>query len=160
MIKIKHLKLFLFFFSLHFSFNTLALQIKSEKIFDNSRNRKIAITIYKNQTHNKNPTIIISHGYGAKNTEYSSIAKHCVDLQYNVISIQHDLPTDPPLPRKGNLFVKRKAHWDNGVKNIEFVINTLKQTEKNLNLNTVILVGHSNGGDISMMFAYKYPQIV
>lgn len=103
MIKIKCLKLLLFFISLHFSFNTLALQIKSEEIFDNSSNRKIAITIYKNQIDNKNPAVIISHGYGAKNTEYSSIAKHCVDLEYNVISIQHDLPTDPPLPRKGKL---------------------------------------------------------
>ena len=32
--------------------------------------------------------------------------------------------------------------------------------EQNLNFSKIILIGHSNGGDISMMFATLYPEMV
>ena len=41
-----------------------------------------------------------------------------------------------------------------------FVIDELKRTEKYLKLEKIILIGHSNGGDISMMFAGTYPAMV
>ena len=37
------------------------------------------------------PVVMISHGYGVKNTEYSFIANSLAEQGYHVISIQHDL---------------------------------------------------------------------
>lgn len=36
-------------------------------------------------------------------------------------------------------------------------MNELQKIEPNLDLNKVILIGHSNGGDMSMMMAQLYP---
>ena len=106
------------------------------------------------------PVVIINHGYGAKNTEYSSIANYLARQGYFVISIQHDLNTDSPLSRTGNLFQRRKPLWDRGVLNILFVEKALASQYRFINVNNVILVGHSNGGDISMLFAKQYPHLV
>ena len=156
----KALKLLVVFVFLNINSLGFAQEIRSFEVSDPSRNRKIPIVIYQNTKATKQPTIIISHGYGIKNTEYSFIANSLASLGYNLISIQHDLPTDPQLPRDGNLFERRKSHWEKGVQNVLFIINALKKEEKHLNLNTIILIGHSNGGDISMMFAYKNPKVV
>ncbi len=76
------------------------------------------------------------------------------------MSIQHDLETDKPLPTTGNLFDRRKPFWERGVKNILFVMSELKKIEPQLDLSKVILIGHSNGGDMSMMFATLHPEMV
>ena len=89
--------------------------------------------------------------------EYSSIANALAATGYFVVSIQHDLKTDKPLPTTGNLFDRRKPLWEHGVQNILFVMNELQKIEPQLDLNKVILIGHSNGGDMSMMFATLYP---
>lgn len=76
------------------------------------------------------------------------------------MSIQHDLETDKPLPTTGNLFDRRKPLWERGVQNISFVIGELQKREPQLDLSKVILIGHSNGGDMSMMFATLHPEMV
>lgn len=136
------------------------IEKKEINMFETSRSRNIPVVIYKNNKQNKRSIVIINHGYGAKNTEYSFIANALATCGYFVASIQHDLETDEPLPRTGNLFKLRKPFWERGVKNILFVIDELKKMEPNLNLNQVILIGHSNGGDISMMFATRHPDTV
>lgn len=72
------------------------------------------------------------------------------------MNVQHDLDKDEPLPRTGDLFKLRKPFWERGAHNISFLISQLKQSEPHLDLSRLILIGHSNGGDISMMFADKY----
>jgi pimeloyl-ACP methyl ester carboxylesterase len=74
------------------------------------------------------------------------------------VSIQHDLETDKPLPTTGNLFDRRKPLWEHGVQNILFVIGELQKIEPKLNLNKLILIGHSDGGDASMMLAHIHPR--
>ncbi len=76
---------------------------------------------YQGETINK-PVVIISHGYQIKNTEYSFIANALATRGYFVVSIQHDLETDKPLPTTGNLFDRRKPLWERGVQNILFVM--------------------------------------
>jgi len=68
--------------------------------------------------------LIIVHGYGAKNTEYSFIANTLEANGYFVVSIKHDLETDKTLPTTGNLF-DRKLLWERCVQNILFMINEL-----------------------------------
>ncbi len=136
-----------------------ALESKKLDMFDKGRDRNVATVIYQGETINK-PVVIISHGYGVKNTEYSFIANSLAARGYFVVSIQHDLETDNPLPTTGNLFNRRKPLWERGVQNILFVIGELKKIEPQLDLSKVILIGHSNGGDTSMMFATLHPKMV
>jgi pimeloyl-ACP methyl ester carboxylesterase len=123
------------------------------ELFDQARNRKIPVEIYRGML-KPLPKVIINHGYGARNTEYSFIANHLAKNGYEIISIQHDLESDPPLPRTGNLFERRKPLWERGLQNILFVLSKLDIHDK------IILIGHSNGGDISMMFTEQHPELV
>lgn len=136
--------------------NAYALESKKLDMFDKARDRNVPVVIYQGETINKS-VVIISHGYGAKNTEYSFIANALATRGYFVVSIQHDLETDKPLPTTGNLFDRRKPLWERGVQNILFVIGELQKIKPQLDLSKVILIGHSNGGDMSMMFATFYP---
>ncbi|MFN7038497.1 MAG: alpha/beta fold hydrolase [Alphaproteobacteria bacterium] len=152
------LLVFLVFFSV--SSLSYALEIKTLQMFDSSRDRNIPVVIYQAENESKLPVVIINHGYEVKNTEYSFIADKLASLGYFVVAIQHELKTDKPLARTGNLFERRKPIWEQGVENILFVMDELKKTQINTNLDKVILIGHSNGGDISMMLADTYPKIV
>lgn len=139
---------------------------QSFNLYDQARKRPIPIYVYfSQQALNKSkPTqplsvAIVNHGYTVSSKEYSFIANSLVSSGYFVVSIQHDLENDPKLPITGKLYQKRKPLWDRGVQNILFVMNELMQNPK-LNFNKIILIGHSNGGDISMLFATLYPNRV
>lgn len=152
-----------FLFLLLLSFISVVGQpIKPKKtiLFDKSRNREIPIAIYSNGKNQKQPVAIISHGYGGSNTAYSFIADQLVSLGYYVVSIQHELKSDAPMPTTGNIMDVRKPFWQRGADNIMYVISELKSTNKNLDLNKLLLVGHSNGGDMSMLFATEHPDLV
>lgn len=157
--KIRFNLLFAIIFSCLAFSNTYALESKNLDMFDESRGRNIPVVVYQGETTNK-PVVIMSHGYGVKNTEYSFIAKVLAARGYFVVSIQHDLETDNPLPTTGNLFDRRKPLWERGVQNILFVMDELKKIEPQLDLSKMILIGHSNGGDMSMMFATLHPAMV
>ena len=49
------------------------------------------------------PVAFFSHGYGVPNTAYAFVARALNQLGYVVVSVQHDLPTDPPLASTGTL---------------------------------------------------------
>lgn len=70
------------------------------------------------------------------------------------------LKSDPELPKTGNVLIRRKTFWRRGVQNILFVLSDIKKAYPSLNFDKVILIGHSNGGDISMMFAQTHPELV
>lgn len=73
-----------------------------------------------------------------------------------VVTIQHNLPNDS-LPRTGDLYKVRKPFWDTGVKSIFFVAAKLKKIYPQLDYHNIILIGHSNGGDMAMLIANEYP---
>ena len=77
--------------------NAYALESKTLDMFDKTRSRNIPVVIYQGEPINK-PVVIISHSYGAKNTEYSFIANTLATRGYFVVSIQYDLKTDKALP--------------------------------------------------------------
>jgi pimeloyl-ACP methyl ester carboxylesterase len=78
-----------------------------------------------------------------------------------VASIQQDIPSDPPLMTKiGQPYVGRTGVYEKGEANILFVIGQLKQRQPNADYQHLTLVGHSNGGDISMYFAKEHPALV
>jgi hypothetical protein len=147
----------------------LAIRHESLALFDPTRSRSIAVDvavrrdaeIKANAGYLNLPVAIISQGNTVKNTEYSFLANAMAARGFLVASIQHDLPTDLPLmTTEGSLYVGRLAVYERGEANILFVINELRKGQPNADYGRLTLLGHSNGGDISMFFAQQHPELV
>jgi hypothetical protein len=107
------------------------------------------------------PVAILNHGNTVKFTEYSFLANVFAARGYMVISIQHDLETDEPMVTKiGEEYVGRRAAYNRGIFNIMYTIDRLKQVQPNADYKHLTFVGHSNGGDISMYFAQRHPDLI
>lgn len=150
------LKAFLLIIYLFSFAHAYEVSIENKELYDATRKRLVPVTIYKGDDSDAG-LVIINHGYTVQNTEYSFIANELSNSGYLVVSVQHDLKTDRALPTTGNLFKKRMPFWNRGVQNISFVLSSLNLSQE---YDSIILIGHSNGGDISMMFASKYPNLV
>ena len=148
--------------------NQFEVETESLNLLDETRNREIPVALYSptstmNMSGVKRPKLklaIVNHGYGGKNTEYTFIAKNLVTRGYFVASVQHELPSDEPLSMTGNLYETRKPNWERGVQNILFVVQELKRIKPDLDFKDLLLVGHSNGGDMAMLFAKEHPKLV
>src|SRR5437660_8532501 len=106
----------------------------------------------------KLPVAILNHGNTVKFTEYSFVANVFAFRGYEVVSIQHDLPTDPPMVTKvGEPYVGRLAQIQRGVANIKFAVAQMREVQPNADYDHLTMVGHSMGGDITMYFAKQYP---
>src|SRR5437764_737347 len=109
----------------------------------------------------KLPVAVINHGNTVKFTEYSFITNVFAMRGYLTMSIQHDLPTDPPMVTKvGELYVGRQPQYIRGVANIKFAVEEMQKVQPNADYNHLTVVGHSAGADISMYFAKLYPDHV
>lgn len=158
-----------FLFVLNFSGTELPKIQNSTKekdiiLIDKKRNREIPVTLYL-PTQTKNAAlVVISHGYNnnqpGSNKGYSFIGKKLAGKGYLVASIQHELPTDELVPATGNIQVVRKPFWNRGSENILYVITAFKKRFPALDFNKNILIGHSMGGDISVTFSVKHPELV
>ena len=129
---------------------------------DPARNRSVPVAIYSDSSRSPSrlKPAVISHGYGGKNTDYSFIATYLAGHGYYVASIQHEIPGDEPLPTTGSPYETRKPSWERGVQNILFVIGELKKRRPDLDYGQLLLVGHSHGGDTSMLFAQEHGDLV
>jgi hypothetical protein len=106
----------------------------------------------------KLPVAILNHGNTVRFTEYSFLANVFAARGYMAISIQHDLPTDAPMVTKvGELYVGRLPQIQRGIANIKFAVEEMQEVQPNADYDHLTMVGHSNGGDISMYFAKMYP---
>jgi alpha/beta hydrolase fold len=104
------------------------------------------------------PVAILNHGNTVKFTEYSFLANVFAARGYLAVSIQHDLPTDAPMVTKvGEIYVGRLPQYQRGIANIRFAVEEMKKVQPNADYDRLTMVGHSNGGDISMYFAKMYP---
>jgi len=75
------------------------------------------------------------------------------------VSIQHDLETDEPMVDESRRGICRpQPQYDRGTANIMFAIDELRKIQPNSDYRHLTLVGHSNGGDISMYFAKHHPE--
>jgi len=140
---------------------------KSLDFYDSSRHRSIPMTFYvpaNDEASAGEKIVIFSHGYGenkeGSNKSYSYLTEALASRGYFVASIQHELPDDPLLPMTGNIQETRKPNWERGVVNILFVLNELKRLRPDLDYSHLTLMGHSNGADMSMLFATQYSELV
>ncbi len=133
--------------------------------YDSVRQRTIPVAIFHNSAfpgEGLRPVVLFSHGYGRNNGEsylkYSYLLEHLALEGFFVVSIQHELPDDALMTLGGDIQKNRSPFWERGVKNVQFVLNQLKQLEQlPLDFTAVTLIGHSNGGDISALYATRYP---
>ncbi|MFN0204059.1 MAG: alpha/beta hydrolase family protein [Bacteroidia bacterium] len=141
------------------------VQADSLNLYDSTRNRSIPVVCYHlNSAEKSKPVVIFSHGYGGNrggdNVAYTYLTETLAAAGYFVASIQHELPTDDTLPRGGIPKMVRKANWERGVQNIHFTIKELQRVYPKLNYRRLSLIGHSNGGDMTMLFAHTYPNLI
>ena len=134
--------------------------------FDELRERKIPVAIYhpENPKNDNNIPIIFSHGWGENAggdySRYSYLTEYLASKGYFVASIQHELSTDEMLPMQGDFKITRRPNWERGVQNISYVLNKIKKDFPKYNYDKLALIGHSNGGDMTVLFAHKYPKLV
>lgn len=150
------MKLIYGLFGVFISFNCLS---QSTTVLDESRNRVIPIKLYqptnadKCTVELKCPVVFLSAGYGILHTEYSFLAEEFSQSGYLTVAIGHEIPNDPPLSVSGNLFETRSENWIRGSNTLEFIRDYLVNDYKHFNFDNILLVGHSNGGDISSWLA-------
>jgi pimeloyl-ACP methyl ester carboxylesterase len=146
-----------------------AIRHESLNLYDSARSRPIAVDLavrrdYEaraNEGYAKLAIAIISNGNTVKNTEYSFLANVLAARGYLVASIQQDNPGDPPLVTKvGMPYVGREPVYERGEANILFVRAQLQKLQPNADYDHLTMVGHSNGGDISMFFATQHPELI
>ena len=153
----------------YFGISKWGIRHETLNLFDAARQRPISVDLAVRRDYElkaddgfwKLPVAVISNGNTVKNTEYSFLANALAAKGYLVASIQQDLPSDPPLMTKeGEPYVGRREVYEKGEANILFVLGELKKRQPDADYNHLTMVGHSNGGDISMYFAKHHPEMV
>jgi hypothetical protein len=153
----------------YFTASKWAIRHETLTFYDKSRDRpvQVDIAVRRDKEMQANagmitlPVAILNHGNTVKFTEYSFLANVFAARGYMAVSIQHDLDSDAPLVTKvGELYVGRLPVFERGVENIKFAVKELKKIQPNSDYDHITLVGHSNGGDISMFYAKEFPDEV
>jgi hypothetical protein len=153
----------------YFAVSKWAIRHETLELYDAARQRPVSVDIavrrdYELKADNgfsRLPIAIISNGNTVRNTEYSFLANVLAARGYLVASIQQDLPSDPPLVTKiGMPYVGRRDIYMRCEANILFVLGELQKREPHAEYDHLTLVGHSNGGDVSMYFAHQHPELV
>jgi hypothetical protein len=153
----------------YFAASKWAIRHETLNLYDTARQRPVSVDLAVRRDYEmkadagywKLPVAFISNGNTVKNTEYSFLANVLAARGYLVASIQQDLPTDPPLMTKVGLpYVGRTGVYERGEANILFVRKQLEKLQPDADYDHLTMVGHSNGGDISMYFAKQHPDLV
>ena len=130
-------------------------------INDDVRGRLIPIKLYppirpeKCTERNKCKVLVLSSGYGLQYTDYSFLANKFSRLGYLTVAVQHELPGDPSLSVEGDLYQTRQENWQRGARSLEVVRAKLAEALNSYDFDNLILLGHSNGGDISAWLGRK-----
>ena len=154
----------------YFTISKWAIRHETLTFYDASRNNRpvqVDVAVRRDKEMQANagmitlPVAILNHGNTVKFTEYSFLANAFAARGYISISIQHDLPTDPPMVTKvGELYVGRQPQYLRGVANIRFAVGEMQKVQPNADYDHLTVVGHSAGADISMYFAKLHPELV
>jgi predicted dienelactone hydrolase len=142
-----------------------SMPTESVELLDASRDRQIPLELYfpahQNTCTRRSPCPVafLSQGYGLRNTDYSFIANALARSGYLVAAIQHDLPSDAAISTTGDLFASRTPMWQRGAENPRFVRGALSRTYPGFDWSRLVLIGHSNGGDLSALALQESPTL-
>jgi hypothetical protein len=153
----------------YLAISKLAIRHQTLNLYDSARQRPVSVDLAVRRDYEvkaneglwKLPIAIISNGNTVRNTEYSFLANALAARGYLVASIQQDNPTDPPLmTHVGMRYVGRQGIYMRCEANILFVLGELQKLQPHAEYDHLTLVGHSNGGDVSMYVAHQHPELV
>ncbi|WP_409425078.1 alpha/beta hydrolase [Pseudoalteromonas sp. RW-H-Ap-1] len=139
---------------------------QDDAIIDESRNRSIPVNItlpanhLKCRTQVKCPVVFVNAGYGISHNEYTFASKLFNAKGYLSIAVAHEFKTDPALNRMQPYLTTRMENWHRGVVTLKFLVNQLSEQYPEYDFTKLTLFGHSNGGDISALYAAIYPSEV
>ena len=139
---------------------------KSEVIVDQTRDRDIPVSInvasnsLSCSEQHKCPVAFINAGYGIAHTDYQFVADTFTTKGYLTIAVAHELQGDPALNRTPPYMATRLENWHRGVVTLKFLVNELSARFPSYDFTQLTLFGHSNGGDISALYAVIYPSEV
>lgn len=131
----------------------------SVELYDAERGRQVPIILYRPSGPGPHRLAILSHGYGGAPDAYGFLARSLVARGWLVAAIDHELDNDAPMPTEGEPRVVRMPNWRVGADSIGFVIAQMTARREALD-GSALLVGHSNGGDMAMLFAGEHPDRV
>ncbi|NMR25320.1 alpha/beta hydrolase [Pseudoalteromonas sp. NEC-BIFX-2020_015] len=145
---------------------TASSATNSEVIVDKARDRAIPISISlpaynehcSQQT--KCPVAFISAGYGIAHTDYQFAVDVFTAKSYLSIAVAHELKNDPALNSNPPYMATRIENWHRGVVTLKFLVDKLSAKYPAYDFSHLTLFGHSNGGDISALYAAIYPNEV
>ncbi|KPH63304.1 hypothetical protein AMS58_13855 [Pseudoalteromonas porphyrae] len=145
---------------------TASSATNSEVIVDKARARVIPISISlpaynehcSQQT--KCPVAFISAGYGIAHTDYQFAVDVFTAKGYLSIAVAHELKNDPALNSNPPYMATRIENWHRGVVTLKFLVEKLSAKYPAYDFSHLTLFGHSNGGDISALYAAIYPNEV
>lgn len=151
---------------LHGQHGAVGVRVDTILLLDTVRGRTIPAALYglRCPSGEHQNVVLLSHGYNENlpgtYLQYSFLSEFLAAHGYFVVSIQHELPGDEHLAMKGDLRNLRRPNWERGAANILFVLNRLRSLRPALEFAHTTLIGHSNGGDMSVLFAQQHPELV
>jgi predicted esterase len=153
-------------FYLTLLFTSVSSYASETYITDISRDREIPISIslptnnVKCSKQNKCPVAFINAGYGMGHNSYTFASDEFNKQGYLAIAVGHELKTDPMLNVHPPYMATRMENWHRGVVTLKFLVNKLAAKYTEYDFSKLTLFGHSNGGDISALYAAMYPDEV
>lgn len=142
------------------------VRLDTTSLMDTARGRLIPVAIYSTARVRADRLfpVLLSHGYNdnlpGSYLHYTYLAEFLARKGFFVVSIQHELPGDEPLAMKGDLRKLRRPNWERGVQNLLLTLDKMKRAYPEVDFDHTTLIGHSNGGDISALFAEQHPELV
>lgn len=134
---------------------SLSATAQSMVIVDSTRDRSIPLEVVLPQdsdsctTKEQCDVAFISAGNRVPFTKYSFVGEMLNDRGYMTIYVDHELPSDPPLSKTGDLYKTRIENWTRGAQTFNVLQYELASRFPAYDFDKLTLVGHSNGGDIS-----------
>jgi pimeloyl-ACP methyl ester carboxylesterase len=114
----------------------------------------VTVTVY--QPRRSGRLAVILPGMGIRASEYSFIARELVARGYTVAAIEIVLPADQQMPSGGDAAIVRRPFWMDEARRVRAVIGYLRRRGMAPG-GRMLVVGHSNGGDVAMLLATLYP---
>ena len=107
------------------------------------------------------PVAVICHGNTGNKHDYSFIADFLAAKGYIVLSVQYQNPGDPPMPTIiGEPYVGRLPILQKGKEDIDLALKQISAFFPTADIDHLVMIGHSLGGDLVLYYAQIYPNRV
>ncbi|HKO69958.1 MAG TPA: alpha/beta hydrolase [Bradyrhizobium sp.] len=128
------------------------------ELFDSNHGRRIPARMYHPGP--RRPLALVLPGVGARPGDYSSIAGYLAKKGFAVAELQLELPGDPPIPNAADVAALRRPELTVNVESVRYFVSKVRELRYANTNSPAVLVGHSNGGDVAMLYGSQHPSQV